>query len=78
MKFCMACGTALDDDGICTNEKCKRRKLQLALEDTKDKAGEAKTAAESTKLQARATAKSAYLGESKRVKGVLKIAENWI
>lgn len=38
-KFCTACGTALDDDGICTNQKCIRRLLQLLLK-TKEQAKE--------------------------------------
>lgn len=34
-KYCKVCGAPLDDDGICTNEKCKMRKLQLRLKKLK-------------------------------------------
>ena len=29
IRYCPACGAHLDEKGICTNEKCARRKLQL-------------------------------------------------
>lgn len=35
-KYCPACGAELDADGICTNETCQRRRLQLLLKRKKD------------------------------------------
>lgn len=46
-KYCTACGSVCGDDGICTNTKCVRRKLQL-----KQKA--AREAAQKANEQARA------------------------
>lgn len=28
-RYCPACGSELDSEGICTNQKCARRKIQL-------------------------------------------------
>lgn len=47
MAYCKACGSLLDEEGICTREKCKRRKLQLSLkqkEEAKDDALETQNA----------------------------------
>lgn len=41
-KFCSACGAELDADGICTNAKCPRRRLQLAVKAKKEAAAKAK------------------------------------
>ena len=41
-RYCPACGTGLDDDGICTRETCPRRKLQLDAKAKKEAAEKAK------------------------------------
>lgn len=41
-KFCSACGSELDAYGICTREKCPRRRLQLAVKAKKEAAEKAK------------------------------------
>lgn len=42
-RYCPACGTELDEEGICTRETCPRRKLQLAAKAKKEAAEKAKT-----------------------------------
>lgn len=37
-RYCPACGTELDADGICTRETCPRRKLQLTAKQKKEAA----------------------------------------
>lgn len=37
-RYCTACGSELDADGICTNEKCARRKIQLRKKEADEKA----------------------------------------
>ncbi len=39
--FCPACGSECDADGICTREKCPRRKLQLAQKAAREAAEKA-------------------------------------
>lgn len=36
-RYCTACGSELDADGICTNEKCARRKIQLRKQEAEAK-----------------------------------------
>lgn len=42
-RYCSACGSELDADGICTREGCARRAIQLRQKAAKDKAEKAKT-----------------------------------
>lgn len=42
-RYCTACGSELDADGICTREGCARRAIQLRQKAAKDKAEKAKT-----------------------------------
>lgn len=42
-RYCPACGSELDEDGICTREGCARRAIQLRQKAAKDKAEKAKT-----------------------------------
>lgn len=37
-RYCTACGSELDADGIGTNEKCARRKIQLRKKEADEKA----------------------------------------
>lgn len=37
-RYCPACGSELDADGICTREGCVRRAIQLRQKAAKDKA----------------------------------------
>lgn len=36
-RYCPACGSELDAEGICTNEKCARRKIQLKKKEADSK-----------------------------------------
>lgn len=42
-RYCPACGSELDADGICTREGCARRAIQLRQKAAKEKAEKAKT-----------------------------------
>lgn len=42
-RYCPACGSELDADGICTREVCVRRAIQLRQKAAKEKAEKAKT-----------------------------------
>lgn len=77
MDYCKACGGALDENGVCTNEGCKRRALQLAANTAKAAAETAKTNAEQERLSARASAKAAYLQADAETKATLGINEAW-
>lgn len=37
-RYCPACGSQLDEEGICTRETCPRRKLQLDAKAKKEAA----------------------------------------
>lgn len=50
-RYCPACGSQLDSDGICTRETCPRRKLQLTAKEKKEAA---EAAREEAKAQAQA------------------------
>lgn len=41
-RYCPACGHEQDENGICTNEKCPRRSLQVTLNEKQKAAEEAK------------------------------------
>ena len=41
-RYCPACGSGLDADGICTREGCARRAIQLRQKAAKDKAEKVK------------------------------------
>lgn len=77
MGYCKACGAALDEQGICTNEKCKRRALQIAANEAKQAAETAKTQAEQERLSARSSAKIAFLGEDAAKKQAMNINKDW-
>ena len=36
-RYCPACGAELNSNGICTNEKCARRKIQLRKQEAEAK-----------------------------------------
>lgn len=40
-RYCPACGSPLDDEGICTRSKCPRRALQLKAKEAAEAAEEA-------------------------------------
>lgn len=40
-KYCTACGAELDEEGICTREKCPRRALQLKKKAAREEAEKA-------------------------------------
>lgn len=42
-RYCPACGTELDADGICAREICVRRKIQLRQKEAAEKAENAKS-----------------------------------
>lgn len=50
-RYCPACGSQLDNDGICMKETCPRRKLQLTAKEKKEAA---EAAREEAKAQAQA------------------------
>lgn len=37
-RYCPACGSELDADGICTKETCPRRKIQLRVKKAQEAA----------------------------------------
>lgn len=77
-KHCTACGAALDDDGICTNENCKRRALQLAADSARQAAETAKSNAEQQRMNSRASAKALYLQADADTKATLGISDDWL
>ena len=42
-RYCSACGAELDADGICTNQKCARRKIQMRKKAAEEKIEKAKS-----------------------------------
>ena len=42
-RYCPACGSQLDEEGICMRASCPRRKLQLDAKAKKEAAEKAKT-----------------------------------
>ena len=77
-KYCTACGADLDGDGICTNENCKRRALQLAADSARQAAETAKNTAEQQRLSSRASAKAAYLQADADARAALAVNEAWL
>lgn len=77
MGFCIACGSVMED-GICTNENCRRRALQLKANAAKTAAETAKNAAEQERLSARAGAKAAYLSADVQARTALGINADWL
>ena len=59
-KFCTACGAALDDDGICTNQKCVRRLLQLLLKSKEEAKDAAKSEQENSRKSAISSARETW------------------
>lgn len=76
-QYCKACGAALGEDGICTNETCKRRALQLAAKNAQAAADEAKSNEQSTRLAKRAKAKTSFLGARSKMVASLAINADW-
>ena len=60
MKYCLACGSAIDDDGLCTNQNCILRKRALAKLQAASAAEKAKQDAEKAQDAARKAAQDAY------------------
>lgn len=56
-KYCLACGSLLNEDGICSNATCKRRALQTTAKEKRALAVESKTKEDNERLTARATLK---------------------
>lgn len=54
-RYCPACGSRLDDDGICTSTTCPRRALQLALKEKQEAANAVKEAQKKTAEPVEAT-----------------------
>lgn len=77
MEYCIACGAVMEN-GICTNEKCRRRVLQMKAAAAKTAAETAKNAAEQERLSARAGAKAAYLSADAQTKAALGINADWL
>lgn len=49
-KYCTACGAELDDEGICTREKCPRRALQLKQKAAREASEEARGGIKSARI----------------------------
>lgn len=49
-KYCIACGAELDDEGICTREKCPRRALQLKQKAAREASEEARGGIKSARI----------------------------
>lgn len=73
MGYCIACGSALDEAGICTNEGCKRRKLQLLNNSAKDKSDDAKAAQTEAIEEERAKRREEYEAADKAKQRALNI-----
>lgn len=58
--FCSACGGALDDDGICTNQKCVRRLLQILLKQKESAKNQAQIEQEDDQKSALSDARENY------------------
>ena len=78
LNYCLACGSDLGADGICTNEACMRRKLQLAQKEAQEAADKAKEAEERCRMSTRASNKTAFLGERAAAVQTLNIPDTWI
>ena len=70
--YCKACGHTLDNNGICTNENCKRHKLQTDAKAKKEAADKAKTAAEKKRTSAKTKSLNAFLKTDKAKAAVFK------
>ena len=64
-KYCLACGSLLNEDGICSNVACKRRALQTAAKEKRALAVESKAKEDNKRLSARATLKVKALDVAK-------------
>lgn len=71
-KYCKACGHTLDESGICTNENCKRHKLQTDAKTKKEAADKAKTTAEKKRTTAKTKSLKAFLKADKAKAAVFK------
>ena len=65
MKYCIACGSSLDADGICINENCKRRALQLAAKTAKTLATSKDETNQTARVATRSTLKADALSAAK-------------
>ena len=63
--YCIACGSSLDAEGICSNKNCKRRALQLAAKTAKTLATSKTKTAQTARLATRSTLKADALGMAK-------------
>lgn len=59
-KFCSACGSELDGEEICTNQKCVRRLLQLLLKSKEEAKDAAKTEQENSQKSAISSARETW------------------
>lgn len=64
-KYCLACGSLLGDDGICSNTSCKRRVLQTDVKEKREAAVDSKTKKDSDLVSARAQSKIKALSAAK-------------
>ena len=64
-KYCIACGSSLDADGVCGNENCKRRALQLAAKTAKNLAATQTETNQVARIATRSTLKADALGAAK-------------
>ena len=64
-KYCIACGSSLDADGICTNENCKRRALQIAAKTAKTLATSKDEINQTARIATRSTLKADALSAAK-------------
>ena len=64
-KYCLACGSLLNEDGICSNATCKRRALQTTAKEKRALADESKTNEENKRVSARAVLKVKALNVAK-------------
>lgn len=64
-KYCIACGSSLDADGICNNDNCKRRALQVAAKAAKNLATTKDKTNQVSRIATRSTLKADALGAAK-------------
>ena len=64
-KYCIACGRSLDAEGICSNENCKRRALQIAAKTAKTLATSKDETNQTARIATRSTLKADALSAAK-------------
>lgn len=60
-RYCLACGNALDENGLCINAKCKRAKLQSVAKEKREAATAEKNKKDKVRLEIRALGKAKSL-----------------